>query len=250
MARLPRSILVIPGHRADWIAKARANNNYGAGQLLLDLEDGVSAEKKEEARDTVARLAGPGDAVRVNAGSSADAAAFCERSEITVWVPKVATSGDALAAGLFAHPVLLIESPLAIVSLPSLLFYIGDLAGIAFGRHDYMASAGLTPFQAAALDHAAAQVALAAMARGVPCWDAPSFALDSATLQLDAWHSRNLGFSGKGCIHPSQVPIVDLNMSPATAERGWAKGVLGVDGVRTNDWVGEPTRAAARRVLG
>ncbi|MDO5680543.1 MAG: CoA ester lyase [Pelistega sp.] len=46
-----RSILFVPGHKADWPQKAI---NAGADGLVLDLEDAVPAQLKAEARKTVA----------------------------------------------------------------------------------------------------------------------------------------------------------------------------------------------------
>lgn len=46
-----RSMLFIPGHKPTWVAKGV---EAGADALILDLEDAVPAEKKSEARQTVA----------------------------------------------------------------------------------------------------------------------------------------------------------------------------------------------------
>ena len=38
--------------------------------------------------------------------------------------------------------------------------------------------------------------------------------------------ARTLGFRGKACIHPSQVPIVNRVFAPTGAEIEWARRVL------------------------
>jgi hypothetical protein len=49
-------------------------------------------------------------------------------------------------------------------------------------------------------------------------------ALDA--LLAEAKLARSLGFGGKGCIHPSQVPVVEAAFAPAPAELEWARGVV------------------------
>src|SRR4051794_19017481 len=58
-----RSMLFIPGHKSDWVAKGVAS---GADALILDLEDSVPAATKDTARDAVA------EALRANGSSRAD----------------------------------------------------------------------------------------------------------------------------------------------------------------------------------
>jgi citrate lyase subunit beta/citryl-CoA lyase len=48
-----RSVMYVPGNKADWMRKAP---RFGADALILDLEDSVPDEHKVEARDTVRKM--------------------------------------------------------------------------------------------------------------------------------------------------------------------------------------------------
>lgn len=270
--RPARSILCIPGHRADWIEKARANDLYGADQILLDLEDSVPAARKEEAREVVsAALAVTVEmtAVRINAASSDffdRDMEMLELSPVEIWVPKCESLtpifqvhecryGDArgpLVAG--------IESATGVLrAAPEILTYSSLPAGLYFGRHDFIASAGLSPWQTAAIDHAAAQVALAAAARGVPCWMAPSDEIDPGRLEVEARLAHCFGFTGMGCIAPWQVPHVNAEFDVFGYDRYRATRLLAaaeanlteaVFRTEEGDLVSPPTVAWARRVMG
>jgi citrate lyase subunit beta/citryl-CoA lyase len=45
-------------------------------------------------------------------------------------------------------------------------------------------------------------------------------------VRADALRARRLGFSGKMCIHPKQVPLVNECFSPSAEEEAWAKLVV------------------------
>src|SRR5690606_7528173 len=99
-----RSLLFVPGHKPEWADKAvRA----GAHALILDLEDAVPAEAKDEARAAVAatvdRLAGgdTGLVVRVNALEddlhAKDVAAVVRPGLTALLLPKVRDRDDIVA---------------------------------------------------------------------------------------------------------------------------------------------------------
>lgn len=49
---------------------------------------------------------------------------------------------------------------------------------------------------------------------------------DSQVIAAEAKRSRALGFAGKLCIHPRQVPIVNLAFTPSSEELAWARRVV------------------------
>lgn len=264
----PRSILCVPGHKADLAAKCR---NYGADQILWDLEDSVPSGMKEKAREVVDQHLSEGDAIRINPPGSQ----FYDRDmEFVnmwpglVWIPKCQDASPLLAvldrrrslgAPNEVPQVALLESPGAVVALSNFRAYSYAWAGgLAFGKHDFLAAAGLSPWQSAAVDHAAAQVALAAMARGVPCWMAPSYELDPVLVLDDAEHALDLGFSGMGCIRPAQVEIVNHVFRPCDEDVARAGLLIAAAEARPDeavfrtpdgDLVSPPTLARARKVL-
>lgn len=63
---------------------------------------------------------------------------------------------------------------------------------------------------------------LAAAEAGIPAFDGALAAIESPErLQAEAEAARQLGFAGKSCIHPSQVPVVNQAFLPTAAEVGW-----------------------------
>jgi len=49
---------------------------------------------------------------------------------------------------------------------------------------------------------------------------------DDEGLLADAQRARRLGFFGKSCIHPRQVPVVNAAFSATPAELEWARSVV------------------------
>lgn len=82
---------------------------------------------------------------------------------------------------------------------------------------------------------------------------------DHAGLEAECRLARSLGFRGKACIHPDQVPIVNRAFTPSTSEIDWAKRVIdgyetataGGQGVLTvaGSMVDLPVVERARRIL-
>ena len=49
---------------------------------------------------------------------------------------------------------------------------------------------------------------------------------DTLGLERDTVAGRRMGYSGKSCIHPSQVAVVNAVYTPRDAEIAWAQKVL------------------------
>jgi citrate lyase subunit beta/citryl-CoA lyase len=77
--------------------------------------------------------------------------------------------------------------------------------------------------------------------------------LDPALIEDEARYALGLGFGGKLCIHPAQIPAVQHGFMPGAAQIEWAKrilaagdaGAVAVDGAM----VDAPVRARARAIL-
>ena len=60
-----------------------------------------------------------------------------------------------------------------------------------------------------------------------PPFDVVHLAVDGgAALEEECRLARSLGFRGKACIHPSQVPVVNRAFLPSESELAWAAKVL------------------------
>src|SRR3954471_24871729 len=97
MVRKRRSCLSVPGDDERKLAKAAA---LEPDEIILDLEDAVAADRKEAARETVARALRDLEwhvgtvAVRINRGSADDLAMVREAKPDVVVLPKVESADD------------------------------------------------------------------------------------------------------------------------------------------------------------
>ncbi len=104
---------------------------------------------------------------------------------------------------------------------------------VAFGAADYALDLGLTPRMSPSGDepelaYARQRVVLASRdARVEGPLDSPWFKLkDLEGLRQSVAASRRMGFQGKLCIHPEQVPVVNEGYSPTADEVARAKRIV------------------------
>jgi len=244
-----RSKLFVPGSRPELFAKALAGP---ADALSFDLEDAVAAGRKAEARanvagllaDPAARASGKTLIVRVNALDSsefhADLAAVVRPGLHMVNLPKaqrvedVAAAAAAIAQAAYANGVrepvgllLNIETPAALRRAASLAAAHPSVAGLQLGLGDLFEPAGIARREPAAVQQVMFSLALAAAEARVFAYDS-AFAdiADAAGFQAEAELARRLGFLGKSCIHPSQVPLANGAFRPSEAEVAHAARVV------------------------
>lgn len=211
-----RSILSVPGHRAEMVAKARTR---GADLIAWDLEDSVPEASKASARSLVRQNATREDAVRINALSTpwgaADLRALIDRAG-QVNLPKVESVADVLAVREL-EPDLRI---LAVIESPRGVLRAAEICqaadAVAFGRADFCAAVGQADPESL-IAHAMGQIALAAHAAGIPAYDSPCEALDGAAMLYEVSQAAAFGFTGKICIHPEQIRAC-AHFAPGAAE--------------------------------
>lgn len=226
-----RSLLFVPGHRADRFDKAVAS---GADGVILDLEDAVAPDAKPAARTAVqAWLAAGGQAlVRINA---AETPWFAEDLQMLRALPQAGVmlakadcaSLARVAAALPGRQlVALLETVAAFMELPALARVPG-LTQIAFGSVDFGIDSGIDD-AGDAMTAVRTQIVLHSRAAGLAApLDGVGVDFSSAAqMHADAMRSCQLGFGGKLCIHPAQVPQVNRAFAPSGAERDWAGRVL------------------------
>ncbi|KLJ00818.1 CoA ester lyase [Luteimonas sp. FCS-9] len=284
-----RSKLFVPGVRPDLFDKAWSGP---ADAVSFDLEDAVAPARKAEARAAVvAFLAGhalrdrtepgrrPLAIVRVNAPGTADfeadLAAVLPVAPDLINLPKV-ESAQALCAAVArieAHeaalsdaprrvPALLvnIETPRALRNAAAIAGAHPRVAGLQLGLGDLFEPAGIRRDVAAHVQAVMLQVALAAGEAGVfACDGAYADFGDDAGFEHEATLAQRLGFVGKSCIHPRQVPLAHAVFSvdaqaqadarriveAAAAARAQGLGVCVVDG----RMIDAPYLRRAERVL-
>ena len=243
-ARPLRSVLYMPGSNARAIAKART---LDADALILDLEDAVAPEAKDEARDLVVReLAAGGFGQRrliarcnhlASAVGRADLAALAKAPIEALLVPKVDGLGDVAAAsaamdeaGFPADAALwvMVETPRAVLGLAALAASGGRLAGLVLGLNDLAKDTGMaaTSGREAFVPVLTAAV-LAARSEGLTVLDGVCNAIGENTqLEREARQAREFGFDGKTLIHPSQIEPLNRIFAPQDAELFAARAVI------------------------
>ncbi|OXM72036.1 CoA ester lyase [Amycolatopsis sp. KNN50.9b] len=257
-----RSVLFVPGHRPDRFDKAAATT---ADTIVLDLEDAVGPDEKPVARKNVAEwLAGGGQGiVRINDADTSwysdDVAMLAER-QAAVMLPKITHPGQvvdlvrALAPG--SCVIAILETAAGVLNAQSICSVPGVVRA-AFGNADLGSELGLDPAHQASLVHARAQVVLGSAAAGiVPPIDGATLDLtDRDVITADATHAAELGFTGKVCLHPRQVDVVNAVFTPSPEAIEWARRVLaaadsgGSIKAVDNQIVGKPIIDRAKRLL-
>jgi citrate lyase subunit beta/citryl-CoA lyase len=216
--------------------------SLAADEVIVDLEDAVAAEDKEEARKlalTVLRRGplGRTTALRVNARSTPwwenDLRAAAEARPDVVVVPKVespedvAAAGDLLPAGIGLEAQ--IETARGLVEAERIAAAGGALEALVFGPADLAASLGVPVLTigAGSSDYALARVVSAARSEGLQALDGPHARLgDDLGLVLSARRALEHGYDGKWVIHPSQLEPVNRIFTPSPADVERAQRLL------------------------
>jgi citrate lyase subunit beta/citryl-CoA lyase len=247
-----RSCLSVPATAPRKLEKAIT---LGADEVVIDLEDSVTADAKADALSAAVRAvggwAGAGVAVRVNPPGSPwchvelTALAALPSGRVTVVVPKVESAGDlafvdrlldgAEAASGRAAPLgiqAIIETAEGVSRVEEIAAGSPRLETLILGYADLAASLGRSAAGARDLDawlpvqHA---ILVAARRHGLQAIDGPYFGIaDDGPFRAAAARGRDLGFDGKWAIHPAQVDALNTLFSPSGEELEQARAVLDV----------------------
>ena len=263
-----RSLLFVPGARPDRFDKAATS---GADAMIIDLEDAVLPDAKDEARtatlDWLSSRSELGIAVgvRINSPRTGDGcrdlgALTAQAPDLDfIMVPKAETGVDmeivneALAG--IAPTIAVIESGRGLRRA----FDIAKQApgGVLFGGADYSASLGANLSDWDAMIVARGTIAGACGAEGVPAYDVPFLNVkDAEGLRTMTGRAKAFGFSGRACIHPVQVDVVNAVFSPSGEEVSEAKAIIaaleasqGGAVLHKGKLVDRPIILAAQRIL-
>ena len=269
-----RSLLFAPGNRAEVLAKLPRSAPSAA---VMDLEDAVPPDRKAEAR-AIAHEVAPDLVdevrlfVRINAADTehfaADVSDGLPSGLTGVVVPKLesAAAVDAVGAALDAAghaglPIVAgLETVAGVVDARTVTTH-PRVRWCYFGAEDYIADLGgvRTPSNHE-VAVARAQVAQAAHLGGIQAVDmvVADFG-DDDRFRREATEARALGFRGKLCIHPAQVPLAAEAFRPSADELVWAAAVAeaydaalarGDASIAVNgEMVDEPVARRARALL-
>ncbi|MGE4327465.1 MAG: CoA ester lyase [Pseudodonghicola sp.] len=224
-----RSVLYIPGSKPRALDKARG---LPVDAIIFDLEDAVSADEKDNARDTLKEALAQGGygqrikIVRINGLDTPwghdDARAVREMDADVVLLPKVGSAADldALAAITGDLPIwAMMETPRGMLNAAEIAAH-PVLTGMVMGTND-LAKELQTRFRADRLPMMAGLglCLLAAKAEGLIIVDGVYNAFkDDEGLAAECAQGRDMGFDGKTLIHPAQVDVANAAFAPSPEE--------------------------------
>ncbi len=237
-----RSVLYMPGSRARALEKART---LPADALILDLEDAVTPDEKENARALVVEALAAGGygarelIVRINGldtpWGAADLAAAAKAGPDAILIPKVESPEmiEAVAAGMGAAPArtaiwAMMETPKGVLNAAAIAGAHPRLAGFVMGTNDLVKElrASHAPGRAP-VAVSLGLCLLAARAEGLVALDGVCNAFrDDALLRAECEDGRALGFDGKTLIHPGQIAIANEIFGPSAEALAEAEAQL------------------------
>jgi citrate lyase beta subunit len=260
--RKRRSELAVPASNWKMIKKALASD---ADIAFLDLEDSVAPSEKPQARKNVIRAMleldwlGKPMAFRANGFETPNL--YRDVVEIMdgvagdldfVILPKAETTKHILLLEALLNKLesehgrnqqieieVQIESAKGLINAAVIAGASARVDALTFGPGDYAASVGMPNVSIGSPDewdemygadrwHFALQsVLVAGRAAGVSVIDGP-FAdfRDLDGFRASCQKARSLGYDGKWCIHPGQIPIANEVFSPTPDEIKWANEVI------------------------
>jgi len=236
------ALLFVPGTRPERFTKAL---DSGADGVIIDLEDAVAAEDKQTARNAI-RTAWPTFnaeqkkrlIIRSNSpGSQFYAADLILAQELDVaclLIPKSESLDQINGAAQILPNTAIIPMIETAIGLDC----INDIATaeqvlrLALGNLDLQADLGMVcDSQESELQTARFQIVLASrLAQIAPPIDGVTPSTDDIErITNDAERAKRIGFGGKLCIHPKQVPLVKTTFLPSAEEIAWAFRVIEAD---------------------
>ena len=255
MTRVRRSLHFVPGGNDRMLAKALDTN---ADTLILDLEDAVTPDRKDEVRGAVASWLAEADfgakerTVRMNPLDTSWGYADLEATMATPPDAYVVPKPDTLEAlnaidaelsrleRLHGHPdrgigLILIsaETPLGALNVPTLP-QCPRVQAMSWGAEDLSATLGVPGNRDEAgnylpvYQHCRVITLLSAAAGGVQPIDAVYVDFrDTDGLRAECEEGARLGFTGKISIHPNQIDVINAAFTPTPEQVAAAQALIG-----------------------
>lgn len=276
-----RSMLFVPGNNARRVEKALG---LDADAVILDLEDAVAAAEKPAARVAVAQVLSRPRSGKAYVRVNALATEWCYRDLVEVvrqgldgiLLPKAERASDLhladwmLAAlererGLAPGDIDLmpiIETGRGLAAIAGICGAGARTRRVVFGAADFTLDMNMQwTREEAELAHARSAIVLASRVAGLePPIDTVWARLqDAEGLRASARTSRDMGFQGRLCIHPDQIPMVHEVFTPSAEEHARALRIVaafeeaeraGLASIRVDgQFVDYPIVEKARRVV-
>jgi citrate lyase subunit beta/citryl-CoA lyase len=245
MQRPRRSALYMPASNARALRKAR---ELEADCVILDLEDSVAPEAKDDARAQAALAIREGGfgarevVLRLNGHATpwgaADLDAAVALAPDAILLPKVESAEDVLRvarrlpAGCATRLWAMIETPRGVLESLAIADAVrratDRLAVLVLGLNDLAKETGMRqlPGRAGMLPWITTVLA-AARANGLDLLDGVCNEIsDAERLRAECEQARDLGLDGKTLIHPAQIAICNAAFTPGAEEIAAARAVV------------------------
>lgn len=240
------SRLYLPGNNPGMFLNAGLHSPDG---IILDLEDSVAPDKKDEARILVrnalcaVNFYGAERMVRINQGVRGledlehvipynvhlVLVPKCEDAETLVNIEKkirILKKSEKKPAPVFLMPI--IESALGVERAFEIAQATPNVVALAIGLEDYTADLGVQRTKEGTESLFARQrlVVAAKAARIQPIDSVFSDVADMEGLLSNVLSSKAMGFEGMGCIHPRQIAVIRQGFSPSAEEIEKARKIV------------------------
>ena len=228
------SRLYVPGNTPSLMINAGL---YGADGIILDLEDSVAPDKKDEARILVRNALRQLDfreaerMVRINQSERGleDLSYVVPHNVNLILIPKCESEDDVqiveneinkirkkhrINKVILLMPI--IESASGIENVSAIARSSKNVVALAVGLEDYTTSIGVSrTVEGRESFYARSRLIVAAKAAGIQPIDSVFSDIDDLEgLKRSIIESRSLGFEGMGCIHPRQIPVINQGFAP------------------------------------
>lgn len=243
IVRPRRSFIFTPGLRPDMYPKALAS---GADIVCVELEDGIAPKDKAEAREKALALFEKPQAddgveriVRINSMrerfgiEDVNAILASKTPPPALMMPKVRTPDEVTIldqllteAGHETRLHVIIETNEGLEAAFEIAKCSDRIDAMFFGGVD-MAAELRCQNNYDALLYARSRVVHASAAAGLDVIDVPYLDLDDPDgMRIEAERVRDLGFSGKGSVHPKQIAALNEVFTPSEAQITRARRII------------------------
>ncbi len=238
-----RSFIFVPGLRPDMFPKALAS---GADIVCVELEDGIAPKDKAEARGRALALFERSQAddgveriVRINSMrerfgiEDVYAVLASPTPPPALMMPKVRTPDEVVMldqllteAGHATRLHVIIETNAGLEAAHDLAHCSDRIDALFFGGVDMAAELRCRNAWEPLL-YARSRVVHAAASAGIDAIDVPHLDLDDPDgMRVAAERARDLGFVGKGSIHPKQIAALNEVFTPSAGQVARARRVI------------------------
>jgi len=238
-----RTFIFAPGLKPEMYPKALA---CGTDIVCVELEDGIAPKDKDEAREKGMALFTSPQAddgveriVRINCLRTAfgladvNAVLATDTPPPALMLPKVMTTDEIIwlddllsERGHDTRLHVIIETNASLEAVHDIAQASTRIDALFFGGVDMAAELRCKNAWEPLL-YARSRVVHAAASAGIDAIDVPYLDLeDPDGMAREATLARELGFSGKGSIHPKQIPILNDVFTPSESEIAHARRIL------------------------